>query len=132
MSGSVDMEAYLTKKDPQLGRLIKIVRAHKGEPMRPPSSNETPFEALVRAIIYQRVSESAGSTVYSRLEGIVGGKLTPKKISALTTKKIQTAGIAMSKSTYIGNIAAWFEANPKVAKSIPAMRTKKSLRRSPR
>src|SRR5262249_2288430 len=106
MSGAVDIEAYLTKKDPKLGRLIRIVRAHKGGLMRPPPAHETPFEALVRAVIYQRVSESAGSTVYSRLEDIVGGRLTPKKLSALTTKKIQAAGLALSKSTYIGNLAA--------------------------
>jgi 3-methyladenine DNA glycosylase/8-oxoguanine DNA glycosylase len=82
MSDDVDIEAYLSGKDPQLGRLIKVVRPQQGSPMRPAPTHETPFEALVRAVIYQRGSESAGSTVYSRLEEITGRKLTPNKITA--------------------------------------------------
>jgi hypothetical protein len=44
-----------------------------------------------------------------------GGKLTPKKITALTTKMIQAADLALSKVTYIRSLAAWFKASLKVA-----------------
>jgi DNA-3-methyladenine glycosylase II len=121
MSSTVDIEAYLSRKDPKLGRAIKVVRAHRGEPMRPPASTETPFEALVRAVIYQRVSESAGATVYSRLEEVAGGKLTPKRMGTLTAARIQKAGLALSKATYIRNLTTWFAENPKTAKRIPSM-----------
>jgi DNA-3-methyladenine glycosylase II len=121
MNGAVDVETYLTKNDPRLGHLIAIVRAHRGKPMRPPAPTGSPFEALVRAVIYQRISESAGATVYSKLEKIAGGKLTPKRIAELTTARIQTAGLALSKSTYIGNLATWFIDNPKTADRLPSM-----------
>jgi DNA-3-methyladenine glycosylase II len=121
MNGTVDIETYLTKSDPRLGHLIAMVRAHRGEPMRPPAPTGSPFEALVRAVIYQRISESAGATVYSKLEKIAGGKVTPKRITELTTARIQTAGLALSKSTYIGNLATWFIDNPKTADRLPSM-----------
>jgi DNA-3-methyladenine glycosylase II len=121
MTTRVDIEAYLAKKDPKLGRLIAIVRAYRGEPMRPPAPTGSPFEALVRAVIYQRVTESAGSTVYSRLEEIAGGKLKPECIAELTTSRIRKAGLAVSKSTYIGNLATWFIENPKTAERLPSM-----------
>src|SRR6201986_3883234 len=109
MSADVDIDAYLSRKDPRLGRVIGMVRAHRGKPMRLPVSTETTFQALVRAVIYQRVSEPAGATVYSRLEGVAGGKLTPRRIGALTTRQVRKAGLALSKATYIQNLATWFE-----------------------
>jgi DNA-3-methyladenine glycosylase II len=121
MNGTVDIETYLTKNDSKLGHLIAVVRAHRGEPMRPPAPTGSPFEALVRAVIYQRISESAGATVYSKLEKIAGDKVTPKRIAELTTARIQTAGLALSKSTYIGNLATWFIDNPKTADRLPSM-----------
>jgi DNA-3-methyladenine glycosylase II len=121
MNSAVDIEGYLSKKDPKLGRLIEFVRARRGEPMRPPASTETTFQALVRAVIYQRVSESAGATVYSRLEQIAGGKLTPRRIGTLSTRQVRRAGLALSKTTYIQNLVTWFEQNPKVAKRLASM-----------
>src|ERR1700744_60348 len=121
MSADVDIDAYLSRKDPRLGRVIGMVRAHRGKPMRLPISTETPFQALVRAVIYQRVSETAGAAVYSRLEEIAGGKLTSKRIAGLTTAQIRRAGLALSKATYIGNLATWFTDNSRTAKLIPSM-----------
>lgn len=121
MTDDVDIERYLTKKDPDLGCAIKLVRAARGERLRPPLSTKTPFEALVRAVIYQRVSENSGATVYSRLKDITGGKLTPTRVAALSPAKIVKAGMNSSKAKYICNVAAWFEANPKVARKLPSM-----------
>jgi DNA-3-methyladenine glycosylase II len=121
MDDAIDIERYLSKKDPALGRAIRIVRAAKGELLRPPTSKENIFQSLVRAVIYQRSSEASGSTVYSRLEEIAGGKLTPAKILSLFLKDIQKAGLAESKATYILNLAEWFDANPKIARKLPSM-----------
>jgi DNA-3-methyladenine glycosylase II len=121
MNDTVDIERYLSKKDPALGCAIRIVRAAKGERLRPPHSKDNVFQSLVRAIIYQRSSEASGSTVYSHLEKIAGGKLAPGKILSLSVSNIQKAGLAQSKATYILNLTHWFDANPKVAKKLPAM-----------
>src|ERR1700754_3702409 len=103
MDETVDIERYLSKKDSALGRAIKIVRAARGEPFRPPRSTDNPFKALVRAVISQGVSDAAGSTVYPRLEEIAGGKLTPAKILSITAGRIQKAGLAQSKASVIVN-----------------------------
>jgi DNA-3-methyladenine glycosylase II len=121
MDDTGDIERYLSKKDPSLGRVIKIVRAARGELLRPLPSTDNPFQALVRAVIYQRVSEASGATVFSRLKGIAGGTLTPAKILSLSVTRIQKAGLAQSKAMYILNLAKWFDANPKIAKKVPSM-----------
>ena len=66
MHETVDIERYLSKRDPDLGRAIEIVSAAKGAPLRPPPSKDNVFQSLVRAVIYQRTSEASGSTVYSQ------------------------------------------------------------------
>jgi 3-methyladenine DNA glycosylase/8-oxoguanine DNA glycosylase len=122
MNGKVDIERYLTRKDPALGCAIKLVRAAKGAPLRPPPSNDNVFQALVRAVIYQRSSEASGSTVYSRLEEIASGKLAPAKLLPLTHARIQKAGMSAAKASYVRNLAEWFDANPKVARKLPSMK----------
>jgi DNA-3-methyladenine glycosylase II len=121
MDDKVDIERHLSKKDPDLGRVIEIVRAARGISLRRPPSTDNPFQSLVRAVIYQRVSEASGSTVYTRLEEIAGGKLKPAKILTLTVGRIQKAGLARSKAAYITNLAEWFDPKPRAAKKLPAM-----------
>ena len=43
MGDAIDIERYLSKKDPHLGRTIKLVRAARGAPLRPPSSPDNVF-----------------------------------------------------------------------------------------
>jgi DNA-3-methyladenine glycosylase II len=121
MDDKVDIERYLSKKDPHLGSVVKIVRAARGEPVRPPPSDENPFKALIRAVIYQRSSEAAGATVFARLEEIAGGKLAPAKIAALTTARVRKSGLSLAKAAYVLNVAKWFVDNPSVAKRLPSM-----------
>jgi DNA-3-methyladenine glycosylase II len=121
MGDAIDIERYLSKKDPHLGRTIKIVRAARGERLRPPPSTDNAFQALVRAVIYQRSSEASGSTVYSHLERIAGGKLTPAKVLSLTVGRIRRAGMSKAKATYVRNLGDWFDANPKMAKRLASM-----------
>jgi DNA-3-methyladenine glycosylase II len=121
MSDTPDIEQYLSKRDPDLGRAIAIVRASRGAPLRPPRSKDNAFQSLVRAVIYQRTSESSGETVYGHLEKIAEGKLKPSRVLALTVPKIQKAGMSAAKATYIFNVARWFDANPATAKKLRSM-----------
>jgi DNA-3-methyladenine glycosylase II len=118
---TVDIERYLSEKDPHLGQAIKIVRTAKGERVRPPVSADNVFQALVRAVIYQRSSEVSGSTVYTRLVKIAGGRLAPAKILTLTIGRIQKAGLSKAKAGYVLNLAHWFDVNAKTAKALPSM-----------
>jgi 3-methyladenine DNA glycosylase/8-oxoguanine DNA glycosylase len=76
-----DIEAALSSADPKLGKLIKIVMSKIGKPP-PPFSKASPFEALLRAIIYQRMAGKSAATIYKRLQLLVKGAGS-KKISAL-------------------------------------------------
>jgi DNA-3-methyladenine glycosylase II len=127
MDEAVDIERYLSRKDPDLGRAIKIVRAVKGQRLRPPPSTDNVFQALVRAVIYQRTSEASGSTVYDRLETVAGGRLKPAMLLALTVLQVQKAGLSKAKATYIRNLAEWFDANPKIARKLPSMETEEII-----
>jgi DNA-3-methyladenine glycosylase II len=121
MDDAIDIEGYLSKKDPALGRAIRIVLKAKGAPLRPPPSKDNVFQSLVRAVIYQRSSEASGSTVYSHLQKIAGGRLTPTRILSLLAQEIRKAGLSRSKASYILNLAVWFDANPKIARKLPSM-----------
>lgn len=121
MHDTVDIERHLSKRDPDLGRAIAIVRASKGAPLRPPPSKDNVFQSLVRAVIYQRTSETSGATVYSQLEKIAGGKLKPSNVLALTVPNIRKAGMSASKAAYVSNVARWFSANPATAKKLRSM-----------
>jgi DNA-3-methyladenine glycosylase II len=123
VTNAIDIERYLSKKDPDLGRAIAIVRVARGERMRPPPPTDNPFQALVRAVIYQRSSEASGQTVFLALEKIAGGKLTPARIAALTSARIEKAGVSLAKATYVKNVATWFADYPAVAKRLPSMST---------
>jgi 3-methyladenine DNA glycosylase/8-oxoguanine DNA glycosylase len=53
-----DFERELTQADPALGRVVAAVVARIGQQRITPSRT-TPFEALVRAIVYQSISGKA-------------------------------------------------------------------------
>jgi DNA-3-methyladenine glycosylase II len=121
MDDTLDIERYLSKRDPDLGRAISIVRASTGKALRPPPSMDNAFQSLVRAVIYQRTSEASGATVYAQLEEIAGGKLKPMSILTLTIPQIQRAGMSATKAAYVSNVARWFDANPATAKKLRSM-----------
>ena len=121
MDDTTDIERHLSRRDPDLGRAIAIVRASKGEPLRPPPSKDNAFQSLVRAVIYQRTSEASGATVFAKLEQIAGGRLKPTNVLALTAANIRNAGMSASKAAYVANVARWFDENPATAKRLRSM-----------
>src|ERR1700727_233036 len=72
MDDTGDIERYLSKKDPSLGRVIKIVRAARGELLRPLPSTDNPFPALVRAGIYQRSPDAVRRRIARIGHGLKG------------------------------------------------------------
>jgi DNA-3-methyladenine glycosylase II len=74
------IESRLAKADPALGRVIAAVIARIG-PQRIAPSRATPFEALVRAVVYQSVSGKAAASIFARLKETVSVPLTPFRSS---------------------------------------------------
>jgi DNA-3-methyladenine glycosylase II len=115
-----DIETELTRADPSLGRAIDAVIARTGR-QRIVSSRATPFEALVRAVVYQSISGNAAGVIFSRLKQIVGGAFGPAKILAVPQITLLTTGLSKTKTNAIRSLAEWFTANWQMAKTLPEL-----------
>ena len=115
--GTFKIEAALSAADPPLGRIIHAVVERSGQ-QRPQRSKATPFEALVRAIVYQRMATGAAATIYKKLKATGSGVLTPAKVQALSTNKLRSAGLSASKATYVRNLAEWFSIHTPQARKL--------------
>jgi DNA-3-methyladenine glycosylase II len=112
------IEDALTAADPKLGRVIAAVIARIGR-QTIVLSRATPFEALVRAIVYQSVSGKAAAAIFARLRQVVGKPLNPAKVLGLTERSISAVGLSTTKSRAVLNLAEWFAANHNTAKTLP-------------
>jgi DNA-3-methyladenine glycosylase II len=122
----INIEAALTKADPELGRVIKAVIARIG-PLRVTRSRASPFEALARAIVYQSVAAKAADTIFARLRQTGGGDLTPAAVLELKPESLRAIGLSTAKARYICNLAEWFSANPKIARELTSLPDKEVI-----
>jgi DNA-3-methyladenine glycosylase II len=116
----LDFEGELARADPALGRVIAVVVGRIGQQRITPS-RAAPFEALVRAIVYQSVSGKAAAVIFARLKQAVGGTVSPAKILGMSEESIASVGLSKSKSRAVLNLAEWFAANRKKAKTLPEL-----------
>jgi DNA-3-methyladenine glycosylase II len=114
------IESRLAQADPALGRVIAAVVSRIG-PQRIATSRATPFEALVRAVVYQSVSGKAGASIFGRLSEVIGKPLTPAKLAALPSQALTKAGLSNAKARTIQALAHWFMSNRRLAKALPAL-----------
>lgn len=95
--GEVEMN-YLKKKDKKLGAAIeKIGMIERG--VIPDI-----FSALINSIVGQQISSKAATTVWNRLQQIIGD-ITPENINNAAIESIQQCGISNRKAGYIKGIA---------------------------
>jgi DNA-3-methyladenine glycosylase II len=117
-SGSqVDIERTLTLADPKLGRIIAAVVSRAGR-QRPPRSEASPLEALIRAVIYQRMAATAAASIYKKLQTKATRPFTARKILSLSTSTLRSAGLSATKAEYVRNLALWFDTNPQTARKL--------------
>jgi DNA-3-methyladenine glycosylase II len=114
------IEDRLAEADPALGRVIAAVTARIGRQRIAPS-RATPFEALVRAIVYQGVSGKAAASIFARLKEAVSGPITPAKIQARRPHSLARLGLSQTKVRSIRSLAEWFASNAKLAKALPTL-----------
>lgn len=115
-----EIEDQLIRADPDLGRVIGAVIARVGRQRITPS-HAAPFEALVRAVVYQSVSGRAAAAIFTRLKEAAGGTFTPAKILAQPQDSLMSAGLSRSKAHAIRSLAEWFTANRKIARALPEL-----------
>jgi DNA-3-methyladenine glycosylase II len=110
-------EERLFRADPALGRVIATVTARLGAQRINPSK-ASPFESLVRAIVYQSVSGKAAATIFAGLKTSLGGSVRPAAVTKRTPTALHSVGLSGSKSRAIRGLADWFCANPGTARRI--------------
>jgi DNA-3-methyladenine glycosylase II len=120
LTRSRGIERRLTLADPALGRVINAVVARIG-PQRIAPSGATPFEALVRAIVYQSVSGKAAASIFARLKESLTEPLTPTKVAAQRPRSLAAAGLSGTKVRTVRGLAEWFVENRKLAKALPTL-----------
>lgn len=115
-----NVEQYLSRADPHLGRLIATVVPRFGRQRITPSTR-TPFAALVQSVTYQQLAGPAAAAIHGRLRRLVPGAFTPNKVVALTLEALRGIGLSNAKARYIRSIAEWFVAHPNARRQLRAM-----------
>lgn len=119
-ASDIDIEKVLSSADPKLGFLIDAVRSRIGV-LRPALSKSSPFESLLRAIVYQRMASKSATTIYKRLLHTVAGQMTPHGLLAVSSENLRAAGLSNSKTMYARDLGKWFETNRAVARHLSSM-----------
>ena len=91
----------LADRDPVMARLVYAV----GPPrLRPPQ--ETHFEALLRAIVFQQLAGRAAATIHGRVVAVLDGDVSPASVLAADPSALRGAGLSGNKLASITDLAA--------------------------
>ena len=94
--------AALRGADPMLRRLIDGYG-----PVDFRRTERQPFEALLRAIVYQQLSGRAAGAIYARVAALFdGGRPTARALLALTPEQLRAAGLSRAKTLALHDLAA--------------------------
>ena len=92
----------LRAADPALGRAIDAFGpfAMRRRTMR------TPFEALLRAIVYQQLSGHAAGAIHARMLALFeGGRPTPAALAAMSEERLRASGLSRAKAAAARDLA---------------------------
>lgn len=70
-----------------------------------PRISEPGYVTLLRAIVGQQVSIKAAASVWTKLDGIVGGAADPANIAAASDEQLRSAGLSRQKASYARSLA---------------------------
>lgn len=90
---------HLCKRDKRLAKIIGMIGDISYKPY------DEPFKFLVHEIIEQMLSVKAGKKIYSRLEEMCNGAITPETINNFSANEIQAIGTSSAKAQYIKDLA---------------------------
>lgn len=97
-------QRHLSKTDPLMRRLI---RAH-GPCGLVPAWKQTPYQALIEAVIYQQLNGKVAATILGRLVALFPDSSfpSPAQLLAASEELLRSAGLSRQKAAYIRDIAA--------------------------
>jgi DNA-3-methyladenine glycosylase II len=90
----------LADRDSVVARLVALA----GLP-RVPRSRETPFAALVRAIVYQQLAGPAAAAIHGRLLGALDDNPRPEALLTLDAATLRSVGLSANKAASLQDLA---------------------------
>jgi DNA-3-methyladenine glycosylase II len=70
----------------------------------------TPFQSLMRALLYQQLAGAAAAAIERRFLGLYGGRApAPKELLLTTPEQLRSVGLSRQKSSYLHSLAEHFE-----------------------
>jgi DNA-3-methyladenine glycosylase II len=94
---------FLTEADPRLADLIRRAAGFRINP----HDSETPYESLLRAIVYQSISGKAAATIFARVKALAanGRCPSPEEILRLRKPALRRAGLSGAKADAVKDLA---------------------------
>jgi DNA-3-methyladenine glycosylase II len=101
---TADALLHLTKADKTLGKLIQRV----GPCRLVPKNGRSPYESLVRAVVYQQLNGTAAATILSRVRALYPGRRFPRPQDIVSTsdERLRSAGLSRAKTAAVKDISA--------------------------
>jgi O-6-methylguanine DNA methyltransferase len=97
-----DALAELSRRDPKLGRLIQRVGPFRLKIDR----SGSPYEWLLRSIIYQQLNGRAAATIHARVRALFGGRdPSPEELLAKSEALLSGAGLSRNKLAALKDLA---------------------------
>src|SRR5215469_10400829 len=95
--------AHLSSCDPCLAKLIADLLPFEPEI----DHQQSPYQALVEAIVYQSISGKAAATIFARIKALsaAGGVPTPEEMRKLSRQKLRQAGLSGAKILAMKDLA---------------------------
>lgn len=95
---------YLSRADKILGGLITKV----GPCRLKPRVRRSPFETLVRSVVYQQLNGTAAATILGRVKALYPGRRfpTPQDLLGTPDERLRAAGMSRAKTAAVKDIAA--------------------------
>jgi DNA-3-methyladenine glycosylase II len=88
--------------DPVVAGLV----AQVGPIRHRPRSADGPFNALVRAIVFQQLAGRAANAILQRVQALVDGPLTPGALLAVSDDDLRAAGLSGAKLASLRDLSA--------------------------
>jgi 3-methyladenine DNA glycosylase/8-oxoguanine DNA glycosylase len=93
---------FLRRRDPKLGRLMKRIGPFQLKVDRKGS----PYEWLLRSIIFQQLSGKAAGTIHGRVKELFGGRNpTPEEVLTTPETSLRSAGLSRQKIAAVKDLA---------------------------
>jgi DNA-3-methyladenine glycosylase II len=93
--------AEVARRDPVMARLIERAGPLRIRPPRDPD----PFVDLAESIAYQQLAGRAAAAIWSRVEAMFEGVITPERVLATPDADFRAAGFSGSKTRSVKDLA---------------------------